>query len=82
MIDFDDIFEKKRFDNRIFFIIAAVIVIAAYIFNLMFGNKSISQLIDLQNSIEVLEKRVENLKKENAKLQKEYFELKELEGES
>ena len=81
MIDFDDIFEKKRFDYKIVFIVIGAVLIALYIVDLMFGTKSFSNLIDLENSVKVMEKRVKELKKENAKLQKSYFELKELEGE-
>jgi len=81
MIDFDDIFEKKRFDYRVVLIVAAAILVAVYIVDLMFGKKSFSNLIDLENSVKVMEKRVDKLKKENAILQKTYFELKELEGE-
>jgi cell division protein FtsB len=81
MIDFDDIFEKKRFDFRIVIIVAAALLVAVYIVDLMFGKKSFSNLIDLENSVKIMEKRVDNLKKENARLQKTYFELKELEGE-
>jgi len=47
---------------------------------LMFGTRSFSRMLDLENSVKALEKRVSDLKKENEKLQKEYFELKELEG--
>jgi len=81
MIDFDDIFENKKFDYKIILIIAAAVLIAAYIIEITFGKKSFSHLIDLENSVKIMEKRVNELKKENAKLQKTYFELKELEGE-
>ena len=81
MIDFEDIFEKKKFDYKIILIIAAAVLIAAYIIEITFGKKSFSHLIDLENSVKIMEKRVNELKKENAKLQKTYFELKELEGE-
>ena len=37
-------------------------------------------MVDLDNSLKKLNKKVKDLKKENAILQKEYFELKELEG--
>jgi cell division protein FtsB len=80
MIDFDEI-EVKIFDYKIIIVIIAAIIIAFYIAELMFGVRSFSKMIDLQNSVKVLEKRVTYLKKENEKLQKEYFELKELEGE-
>ncbi len=82
MIDFDDIFEKKNFfDSKVVLIVIASVLIGVYMYDLMFGKKSFSYLIDLENSVEIMEKRVEKLKKENARLQKAYFELKELEGE-
>jgi cell division protein FtsB len=80
MIDFDDIFIKKRFNYKTVLVIISAVVIALYIANLMLGKRSFSRLLDLQNSVEVLQKRVNELKKENENLQKEYFELKELEG--
>ncbi|NPA87453.1 septum formation initiator family protein [Caminibacter pacificus] len=80
MIDFDNVFHKKRFDFKILIVIAASILVGIYIINLMFGERSFSQMIELQNTKKILQQRVNNLKKENEKLQKEYFELKELEG--
>ncbi len=80
MIDFDGIFERKRFDVKIFIAVAAAVVIGLYVVDLAFGPKSISKLIDLENSVKIMQKKVKNLKKQNALLQKEYFELKELEG--
>jgi hypothetical protein len=37
-------------------------------------------MLDLQKEYKTLDKKVKDLKKENTILQKEYFELKELEG--
>ena len=81
MIDFDDVLVKKKFDYKIIIVIIAAVIVAFYIGELMFGARSFSKMIDLQNSVKTLEKRVTYLKEENEKLQKEYFELKELEGE-
>ncbi|WP_457563657.1 phosphopyruvate hydratase [Caminibacter pacificus] len=80
MIDFDNVFHKRRFDFKILIVIAASILVGIYIINLMFGERSFSQMIELQNTKKILQQRVNNLKKENEKLQKQYFELKELEG--
>jgi len=80
MIDFDDVFIKKRFNYKTVLVIISAVVIVFYIANLMLGKRSFLKLLDLQNSVEVLQKRVNELKKENENLQKEYFELKELEG--
>lgn len=81
MIDFDEVLVKKRFDYKIIVVIIAAVMVAFYMGELMFGARSFSKMIDLQNSVQTLEKRVVYLKRENEKLQKEYFELKELEGE-
>jgi 5-bromo-4-chloroindolyl phosphate hydrolysis protein len=81
MIDFDDIFQQKRFDFKIVAIVIAAILVAGYIFELMMGKKSFINLIELENNVKIMEKKVSELKKENARLQKTYFELKELEGE-
>jgi len=79
MIDFDSLFGKK-FDFRIIIVILAAFLIGVYIINLMFGQRSFSQMLELQTTKKVLKQRVEYLKKENQRLQKQYFELKELEG--
>ena len=81
MIDYDSLVKKPKVDLRIVLIIITAIILGFYIIDLMFGKRSLSRMIDLNNNLNVLEKRVKSLKKENARLQKEYFELKELEGE-
>ncbi|WP_456470700.1 phosphopyruvate hydratase [Caminibacter sp.] len=80
-IDFDDIFPARRFDKKIILIILAAVMVGVYMVNLMIGKRSFSRLIDLESDYAKLQERVIFLKKENEKLQKEYFELKELEGE-
>ncbi len=79
MIDFDDL-EKKRFDYKIILVVIAAFLFAIYIYNLMFGSRSYTRLLNLQNQYKTLQKSVKNLKNKNQKLQKQYFELKELEG--
>jgi len=81
MIDYDDLIKKPKIDLRIVLIIVVAFILGFYLIDLMFGKRSFSRMIDLNNDLKILNKRVKNLKKENAKLQKEYFELKELEGE-
>ncbi|GAX86988.1 conserved hypothetical protein [Lebetimonas natsushimae] len=80
MIDFDDIRPKRKIDLKIVLVVLLSFLFGIYIFNLLFGEKSFSRMIDLQKEYQVLDKKVKNLKKENTILQKEYFELKELEG--
>ncbi len=80
MINYDDLIKKPKIDLKIVLVIIIAIILGFYIVDLMFGKRSFSRMIDLNNNLAILEKSVNNLKKENARLQKEYFELKELEG--
>jgi hypothetical protein len=49
---------------------------------IFFGNNSLSVLLDLEEHQNYLVEDIERLKAENAKLQKQYFELKELDSDS
>ena len=60
-----------------FFVI--IVLLAIYIGNLLFGTNSIEVLYNLNVQEKTLKRKIEFYKKENARLQKEYFELKELE---
>ena len=73
-------FEEEKGKKLFKLLILSVIVImfAIYFAKLIFGDKSISTLLNLKNQNEVLEKRVKKLEKENYENQKKYFELKEL----
>ena len=80
MIDYDALIKKPKIDLKIVLVIIIAIILGFYIVDLMFGKRSFSRMIDLNNNLKVLNKRVHKLKEENTFLQKEYFELKELEG--
>ena len=80
MIDYDFLIKKPKIDLKIVLTIIVAIILGFYIVDLMFGKRSFSRMIDLNNNLKLLNKRVHELKEENALLQKEYFELKELEG--
>jgi len=80
MMDFDSLF-KNKFDLKIILVIIVAIILGFYVFDLMMGKNSFLRMIELNNNLKKLNKQVTNLKKENAILQKEYFELKELESE-
>jgi cell division protein FtsB len=80
MIDFDDIRPKRKVDLKTVLVILLSFLFGIYIFNLLFGEKSFSRMVDLEKEHQILDKKVKELKKENTILQKEYFELKELEG--
>jgi cell division protein FtsB len=79
MIDFDDL-ERKKIDYKIVIVILVAFLFAFYVYDLLFGSRSYMRLLDLQNEYKSLKTHVRGLKKKNEKLQKEYFELKELEG--
>ena len=80
MIDYDNLIRKPKIDWKIVLVIIVALMLVAYTINLMFGKRSFSKMLDLNSELKVLNKRVDTLKNKNAKLQKEYFELKELEG--
>jgi len=68
-------FQAKKF----FLALAGVVAVALYISNLLFGNASLKVLLQLETYEKHLIQEIDRLKQENAALQKEYFELKELE---
>ncbi len=80
MIDYDSLVRKPKIDFKIILVFIVALILVAYTVNLMFGNRSFSKMLDLSSQLKVLDKRVKLLKNKNQILQKEYFELKELEG--
>jgi len=65
-----------------FFIFLSVIVFLGYYLNiLLFGDNSLEVLLQLEEYETYLQNEIGTYKNENAGLQKEYFELKELEPE-
>jgi len=79
-MDFDFLF-KKKFDLKIVLVVVIAIILGAYLIDLMFGKYSFIKMLELNSDLKVLSKKVTHLKHENAILQKQYFELKELESE-
>ena len=64
---------------RYLFFAIVVVLLAIYVGLLLFGTNSVEVLYERKVQQRTLERNIEFLKKENARLQKEYFELKELE---
>ena len=64
--------------KKIIVIASCVIVIGIYLGNIFFGKNSVDALWRLQEYENTLSSEVEQLKSENALMQKEYFELKEI----
>lgn len=82
--------EKESLTERYFglttakFLLAAgiVLVVGVYLGVIFFGDNSLSVLLDLEEHQNYLSEDIEHLKVENAALQKQYFELKELDSDS
>ena len=82
--------EKESFTEYYFglstqkFLLAsgAVLAVGIYMGFIFFGNNSLSVLLDLEEHQDYLIEDIEHLKAENAVLQKQYFELKELDADS
>jgi cell division protein FtsB len=67
---------------KIFSLLVVVVGFGIYVGDMLFGKSSLDVLLNLQSEKQILEKSVETLKKENAILQKEYFELKDLDPDN
>ena len=82
MKEFDfDFLNKKEINFKLLFLVFAIFWMAIYIGFLIYGNRGINRLIELKSQKEILTKRTEKLRQENVKLQKEYFGLKDIEGD-
>lgn len=78
-------FSERRFGlSTGKFLIACTFVLAFFVYLgiLIFGNNSLSVLLQLEEHQSYLTDDIENLKKQNAALQKQYFELKELDTDT
>ncbi len=71
------IFTKQSFFYALLGI--CVIIFGIYVGNILFGNNSLEVLLDLKKEKITLFYDIQNLQNANAKMQKEYFELKTLE---
>ncbi|MEN4045756.1 MULTISPECIES: hypothetical protein [Sulfurimonas] len=64
--------------KKFFLLFALVIGLGIYLGVLLYGTNSLEVLFGLQEYENYLQNEVVHLKKENAELQREYFELKEI----
>ena len=62
-------------------IFVVIVLLGFYLNILLFGDNSLEVLLQLEEYETYLKDEISNYKQENAALQKEYFELKELEPE-
>ena len=58
-----------------------IVVLAIYLGVLLFGDNSLEVLLQLEEYENYLQHQIDSYRSENSGLQKEYFELKELEPE-
>jgi len=80
--EFDNRAKKKidtLFYSKVVLLLLIVIVFGIYVGNVLFGKSSLEVLLGLQESRDILKENVKTIKAENALLQKDYFELKQLE---
>ncbi|WP_324171909.1 hypothetical protein [Sulfurimonas sp.] len=63
---------------KFLFLFLIVIAVGVYIGILLYGTNSLEVLFELQDYENYLQSEVYRLKDENAELQREYFELKEI----
>ncbi len=78
-------FSERRFGlstPKFLLISGLVLAMCFYLGVLIFGNNSILVLMHLEEYQDFLIDDIEHLKNENAALQKQYFELKELDSDS
>ena len=85
--ELEDITAGENKKNPIFYvkIFSLVVIVASfgiYVGDLLFGKSSLDVLLNLQTDKETLSNKVMELKNKNAVLQKEYFELKDLDPDS
>jgi len=74
--------EYLGLSTKKFFIILTVVLLLGWYLNiLLFGDNSLEVLLQLEEYETYLTQEISTYKTENAFLQKEYFELKELEPE-
>ena len=79
--DFLETLGKHETNLKLIGVAFAIVAFAIYVGFLIYGNRGLNRVIELQQNKEILQKEVMRLKKENVKLQKEYFGLKDIEGE-
>lgn len=64
--------------KKFFLLVFVVIAFGVYLGVILYGTNSVEVLLNLQDYEAYLQNEVVRLKSENAELQREYFELKEI----
>lgn len=73
-----DSFRRSSYFGIVIFAIF-VIAISIYVGDILFGERSLDVMLNLETQRDALINQIDTLKKENANLQKQYFELLGLE---
>ncbi|MDD2384185.1 MAG: septum formation initiator [Sulfurospirillaceae bacterium] len=81
--NFDEENEEGGEDRALFYlkVISLIIIVLGfglYIGDVLFGKSSLDVLLNLQEDKDTLSAKIQSLKEENAVLQKEFFELRQL----
>lgn len=77
-------YTQRRFGlstPKFFGVLVAGVVFLFYLWVIVFGNNSLLVLLNLEERQEFLTDDIERLKTQNAQLQKQYFELKEIDSD-
>lgn len=78
-------FSERRFGlstSKFLILASAITGVMVYMGVLIFGDNSLLVLLSLEEHQDFLVEDIERLKSENAALQKQYFELKELDADA
>ena len=70
--------DKALFYLKIISLVIVVLGFGLYIGDVLFGKSSLDVLLNLQEDKDTLGTKIQSLKEENAVLQKEFFELRQL----
>ncbi len=62
-------------------LVLLVLFTAIYIGETLYGNNSLQVLLSLQKQQKILDRKIKRISRQNAALQREYFELKTVMGE-
>jgi len=80
-IDTQENFIQRYFGlsiKKFLFLVSLIVFLGVYLGIILYGTNSVEVLLGLEDYEHYMRDEVAHLKKENAELQREYFELKEI----